>query len=434
MISSIIKLSPQQRKFFSISLIIIACVVFVVVGVFVYKYHLEKAIEQAKIYTQNQEFAEALKILKPFQFFEQYFSNKDYVITLLLILSSRNWMSFSATKDDDFKLMDQYLTMIDKQPEAYQTKQLTAYDLKVIANSYSIIGNYEKAIEYYNKTLAKDAAAFPDTLSDIAYCYEALGDYNKAQEYYVKSFQSNPDDIKVKYVYLTKVLDFSSSLDREKAKTLIAEMLKDESVVSALYRDRLYVLLGNICEQELIEPTTCLNDYYLTALKINPRSTAVLNALARFYLENLVKINDFLYPQIINLEEKATTESLTPFAYLEESLNIDSSRAYPYFLQGVMFEVLGDYPASANSFNLALKYLDKDNNLWGKNKLYFKSRIYINLAILNLKQNQKTEASNNIELAIQADSSIKDSFKKIFYQLKEDPTAQAINQLLSQAK
>lgn len=64
------------------------------------------------------------------------------------------------------------------------------------ADSLYLNGNYSKAIEQY-KTLSKTEEVF----DKIAKAYIAIGNYDAALEYYQKSLEANPDDALVKYEY-----------------------------------------------------------------------------------------------------------------------------------------------------------------------------------------------------------------------------------------
>jgi len=63
--------------------------------------------------------------------------------------------------------------------------------LNNIAEIYDEQGNYDKALEYYNKSLqlTSEPSSIATTYSNIASVYSDKGDYNKAVEYYKKAIE-----------------------------------------------------------------------------------------------------------------------------------------------------------------------------------------------------------------------------------------------------
>jgi len=104
----------------------------------------------------------------------------------------------------------------------------TTDSLLGIAGSYQGLNQSQKAIEYYQKALAKS----PNN-SDIAYSIGALyanaQDYNEAKNYFQKALQANPENLNAKEA-LMDMNDVISQNNVQEAAKLLDEQKYDEAL------------------------------------------------------------------------------------------------------------------------------------------------------------------------------------------------------------
>lgn len=96
----------------------------------------------------------------------------------------------SLYKEQNYtEALDSYFTAQERGLNAYKQEKLYAG----IAACYCQLGEYEKSIEYYNKSLEIDPANF-EAWVNLGVAYRKTGDRDKAMECYEKALEYDPEN------------------------------------------------------------------------------------------------------------------------------------------------------------------------------------------------------------------------------------------------
>lgn len=105
-----------------------------------------------------------------------------------------------------------------------QTEEEKLDHLEGVAFQHMVLGNYDEAIEYYEKVLELNKYHYP-ALTNIAYMYEEMGEIETALKYEQRLFAFNKDDFQV-VEDLVRLLVADDQIDE--AKKVVTEYFQTD--------------------------------------------------------------------------------------------------------------------------------------------------------------------------------------------------------------
>jgi len=302
-----------------------------------------------------------------------------------------------------------------------------------IANVYFFQGQYEKAMEFYQKSLTarketNDQVGIANVYNNMAMLYSNQGEHEKALEFYTKALNisislidkfntaSYYSSIGTTYLELN---NYKKSLEYYLKSLEISKELDEEEAIASLYRS-----IGNVYS-EITSYEAALN-YYLDALEIykklnnQPGLSAMYNNIGIIYQNFKENDKALVYFQKsldieINLDNEAGQSTAynnigtvhddlgnksKALEYYNKSLEIDkkfnSEEGISTALNniGLIHIDIGDYKKAYSFLNQSLEINKKrkDNFSIANN--------YNNLAKLSIRQKKYTEAKNYLSTSI----------------------------------
>jgi tetratricopeptide (TPR) repeat protein len=246
-------------------------------------------------------------------------------------------------------------------------------ELNNIASIYEKMGNYDKALEYLNKSLqlTSDPSAIATIYDEVGLVYLIKGDNNKAIEYAKKAMQAGENAVKLypnnadahqclgeAYYYLG---DFSSSIEELKTAE---KLTSDKKTLAAIYS----YLGGDYLN--LNDFNTALL-YYSRGLKISTdlndtkNESRELNNIASIYekMGNYDKALEYLNKSL------QLTSELYGVATIYNNIGViytakgDNNKAIEYAKKAIeIFQENGNSSGTAQSMiNIALSYINLGN-------------------------------------------------------------------------
>jgi tetratricopeptide (TPR) repeat protein len=204
------------------------------------------------------------------------------------------------TPHERIKYLKQLLEIDDKLPHAY-------FDL---GTSYLNLYQYDKAINVYEKSLEiyKEWGSKPwfvPNYTSLGSAYHQTGQYKKEKELYFKAEQDFPDDYLI--IYRQAVLSLVEK-DTNAANKYIEKYIsnqRDNSVSEAVLTSN---LAGIYSEAGILDKA---EEYYQSALSLEPEKSDRLNNLAYFLIDKDINIDKGL-----ELIDKALHISPDNYSYL----------------------------------------------------------------------------------------------------------------------
>lgn len=96
-----------------------------------------------------------------------------------------------------------------------------------LANSYAALGQYEKALEYYDDVDLDDPLLYSAALAGKGICLEHLGRYEEAAKSFEKAAVKGLKDIQAAENFQRAALNYASAGEKEKAIELLTKIKKE---------------------------------------------------------------------------------------------------------------------------------------------------------------------------------------------------------------
>jgi tetratricopeptide (TPR) repeat protein len=290
---------------------------------------------------------------------------EEIFISLLEVLPSNNEIYIY--------LAEAYLGMLEPEKAkiyldiASEFNDDESYLFDLYGKYYKTIGNYNKAIEYFEKSMENNIY-YQKNYFEIAYCYERLGDNEVAASYYSQFLEYDPFNPVAWYNYgiiLNNIKKYSDAIQAyENAIGLDIEFsdawynkgithLHLKNYEEALYCFNQAQLIDKYDEDVLFnlgKVHEFLNDYdkaiaaYNRILEIKPDNPEALISRAVCYLNNLK----------YHLCER-------DLLYVIENYEIKRSEAY--LLLGEMYEDIGNIKKAIELYHQALIFYKEKSNI-----------------------------------------------------------------------
>ncbi len=275
-------------------------------------------------------------------------------------LSQAAWMSMYLIKKEALELLERKL---DIEKNKLKNEEKTADTYNTIGRVYDNLGNYEKALEFYNKSLDINLKTIGEihsetatTYNNIGRVYYALGNYEKALEFYNKSLD----------ITLKTIGEIHSS-----------------TAITYDNIGQVYYALGNY-EKAL--------EFYNKSLDIK------LKTIGEIHSETATTYNNIgiVYKALGNYEKALEFYNKDLNIYLKTIGEIHSETAATYNNIGGVHRALGNYEK-------ALEFYNKDLNICLKTigEIHSDTAITIwNIGVVYYQAKQYKKACDNIEKAI----------------------------------
>ncbi len=213
-------------------LIVIGVVLILAIGGIVeYNYHKNKAINQAKQ--------------------EQVSKLNNFIITHEIIaqdfVNSEKKMQSDVTPPSNYQ--ERFMKSINKSLEAIKTNTPSQPDFKDlkedtfnIASSYSILGNYKQAEDWYYKVLEKWPNDYK-SLMNLGDLYILMGQYQDAANKYLDTIIAYPNDARIYSKLADLYVKYSAVDDKlDKADKVYAFGIKQANNPKELYKNYSFFL------------------------------------------------------------------------------------------------------------------------------------------------------------------------------------------------
>ncbi len=178
---------------------------------------------------------------------------KKTLCALLLVLSltatacSNKWDQSDPTMSAD--LIEHNQEILDAQLAILETAPEDGDALFEVALRYQELGNWKKAVEYYEKVLTQDEYNFP-ALNNMAYMYEKMEDYATAAEYIKKLYSVNQANVEVIRDTVRILLEADDAVHAQEALDNFEKLSLDPSTPDAGMQALIEELQGDIDAKE----------------------------------------------------------------------------------------------------------------------------------------------------------------------------------------
>ncbi len=137
-----------------------------------------------------------------------------FLLTLLLGACSGKWDHVDSEMPAELRELNE--TILNEQLGFLKEDSQNLDALFEVAFRYQQLGDWKKAVKYYEKVREQAPADFP-TLNNLAYIYEEMGDYAVAAEYTKLLYEANPSNIEVIKDTVRILLEADDALNAEHA-------------------------------------------------------------------------------------------------------------------------------------------------------------------------------------------------------------------------
>lgn len=280
------------------------------------------------------------------------------------------------------------------------TFNINAQDLKENADNLYANGNYTKAIEAYKSLKNLDAV-----YDDIARAYIAIGNYGKAILYYEKAHKANEENLLIKYEY-AKLL--AKTKKYKEANQLFNNLIALDSVNPNYYYE-----LGIVLEKQ--KDTTALQKFLKTYALDATHQKAIFK-IAKHHLikRNFVEAHGFIDSGLESYKDNVELISLKAQVYYYQEfythavvwfnklLDLGEKSEFIYEKLSISYAQNSDYEDAIYHRKQALKYNPNDANAIYVIGIYYES----------LSNYEKAEAYISKALELQ-DKSLSDEYQKL---------------------
>jgi len=237
---------------------------------------------------------------------------------------------------------------------------LNAQDLKEKADDFYVNGNYSKAIETYKSLENLDVV-----YDDIAKAYMAIGNYDEALDYYEKAVTANEDNLLIKY-------EFAKLLARTK-KYKEANLLFTNLITSDTLNPNYHYELGIVLEKQ---KDTAALEQFMDAYKLDETHQKAIFKIAKYRLMKRDFLSTHIYAdkglesyknnvKLISLKAQAYyhQEYYThAIVWFQKLLDLGEESEFIYEKLSLSFAQNSDYIEAINFRKKALKYSPNDAN------------------------------------------------------------------------
>ncbi|QNK76557.1 tetratricopeptide repeat protein [Winogradskyella sp. PAMC22761] len=237
---------------------------------------------------------------------------------------------------------------------------LNAQNIKAEADHLYVNGNFSKAIETYKSLKNLDVV-----YDDIAKAYIAIGNYDEALDYYDKAVTANEDNLLIKYEF-AKLLSKSKKYD--KANQLFSNLIESDSLNPNYYYE-----LGVVLEKQ--KDTTALQQFIKT-FELDETHQKAIFKIAKHHLikRNFIETHGYIDRGLESYKNNVKLISLKAQAYYHQEyysqavvwfqklLDLGEKSEFIYEKLSLSFAQNSDYIEAINYRKKALKYSPNDAN------------------------------------------------------------------------
>ena len=237
---------------------------------------------------------------------------------------------------------------------------LNAQNIKAEADHLYVNGNFSKAIETYKSLKNLDVV-----YDDIAKAYIAIGNYDEALDYYDKAVTANEDNLIIKYEF-AKLLAHTKKY--EKANLLFTNLITSDSLNPNYHYE-----LGIVLEKQ--KDTSAL-EQFMDAYKLDETHQKAIFKIAKHHLikRNFIEAHGYVDRGLKSYKNNVKLISLKAQAYYHQEyythaivwfqklLDLGEESEFIYEKLSLSFAQNSDYIEAINFRKKALKYSPNDAN------------------------------------------------------------------------
>ena len=303
---------------------------------------------------------------------------------------------------------------------------VVAQNTKEKADDFYVNGNFSKAIETYQLVKNLD-----DVYDDIAKAYVAIGNYGKAIDYYEKAVKANKDNLLIKYEY-AKLLTRTKKY--EAANELFSTLIKSDSL-----NPNYYYQLGLVLEKQ--RDTLALLQFNKTYKLDNTHQKAIFKiAKQKLKKRNFIDAHAFIDRGLENYENNVELISLKAQTYYHQEfythavvwfkklLDLGERSEFIHEKLSLSYAHNSDYEDAIYHRKQALKYNPYDANAMYVIGTYYvslnnfeKAEDYVKQALF-IQDQSLSEEYQNLGTILNRQKKYEDAIKAFKKSLKEDPT------------
>ena len=214
-----------------------------------------------------------------------------------------NWAhaNYFETPYEEIRYLKEIVEIDDKTPNAFY----------ILGNSYEVLGDYEKAIPYHERVLdiRKEWSLKPSWIynyTSLGVCYHMTGRYKKEAKLYKKAEQDFPDNPEL--LYHQAVLSLSQGKTED--ANIYIEKYNSIRMENSWSEARITADIAGIYSEGGFPDKA--EEYYQTALSLEPQNPKRMNNLAWFLIEKHRDVNKGL-----KLADKALEMDPGNYSYLD---------------------------------------------------------------------------------------------------------------------
>jgi adenylate cyclase len=214
-----------------------------------------------------------------------------------------NWAyaNYFETTYEEIRYLKEIVEIDDKTPNAFY----------ILGNSYEVLGDYDKAIPYHKRVLdiRKEWGSKPSWIynyTSLGVCYHMTGRYKKEAKLYKKAEQDFPDNPVL--LYRQAVLSLSQGKTQD--ANIYIEKFKSIRRENSWSEARITVDIAGIYSEGGFPDKA--EEYYQTALSLEPRNPERMNNLAWFLIDKDRDVNKGL-----ELADKSLEMDPGNYSYLD---------------------------------------------------------------------------------------------------------------------
>ncbi|NRR90086.1 tetratricopeptide repeat protein [Winogradskyella undariae] len=237
---------------------------------------------------------------------------------------------------------------------------LNAQNIKAEADHLYVNGNFSKAIETYKSLKNLDVV-----YDDIAKAYIAIGNYDEALDYYDKAVTANEDNLLIKY-------EFAKLLARTK-KYKEANLLFANLITSDILNPNYHYELGIVLEKQ---KDTAALEQFIKTFELDETHQKAIFKIAKHHLikRNFIETHGYIDRGLESYKNNVKLISLKAQAYYHQEyysqavvwfqklLDLGEKSEFIYEKLSLSFAQNSDYIEAINYRKKALKYSPNDAN------------------------------------------------------------------------